>query len=52
MSSYYHLAIAWDWEYDKDFVALLESQVQTLKLRSYSVTHHNVQETIKKLSEE
>jgi len=49
MPDYYHLAIAWDWELDRDFVAMLESQVQRLKLSSYSVTHHNAHETIKKL---
>jgi len=47
MPDYYHLAIAWDWEYDTDFVAMLESQVQAQGLLSYSITHHNAQETIK-----
>lgn len=49
MPDHYHLAIAWDWEYDRDFVGILESEVQRLKLRSYSISHHNVQETIRKL---
>lgn len=49
MPDYYHLAIAWDWEFDTDFVAMLESEVQRLKLKSYSITHHNVQETLRKL---
>jgi hypothetical protein len=50
MSAYFHLAIAWDWEYDRDFVAMLEASVQRRKLTSYSITHHNVQETITKLT--
>ncbi len=49
MADYYHLAIAWDWEYDRDFVTMLEAAVQRRTLSSYSITHHNVQETIAKL---
>lgn len=48
MSSY-HVAVAWDWEYDRDFVTLLERAVQREGLTSYSITHHNVGETIARL---
>jgi hypothetical protein len=49
MAKQYHLAIAWDWDFDRDFVAMLEERVQALHLLSYSITHHNVDETIRKL---
>lgn len=45
----FHLGIAWDWELDRDFVAMLEERVQALRLTSYSISHHNVDETIKKV---
>lgn len=45
----FHLAIAWDWEHDRDFVALLEERVQALRLTSYSISHHNTDETIKNI---
>ena len=50
MSDYFHLAIAWDWEFDKDFVGILEHHLQEHQLRSYSISHHNVEETLKKLT--
>ncbi len=43
------MGIIWDWEYDRDFVALLEQQIQRQRLQSYSVSHHNAQETLKKI---
>lgn len=46
-SAYYHLAIAWDWDLDSDFVATLESQIQAHRMLSYSVSHHNVHETVR-----
>jgi hypothetical protein len=49
MVEYYDFAIAWDWEYDRDFVAMLEAAVQRRRLSSYSITHHNVHETIAQL---
>ncbi len=52
MSDYYHLAIAWDWEHDADFVAMLESQIQSHRMLSYSISHHNVHETLKKMQKE
>ena len=50
MQTYFHLAIAWDWEPDRDFVAILERQMHDHHLLSYSISHHNVQETLRKLS--
>ncbi len=49
MPDHYHLAIAWDWEYDVDFVGILERRVQARGLRSYSISHHNTHETARKL---
>ena len=46
---YYHLAIAWDWELDREFVAILERHVQAHRMHSYSITHHNVTETLHKI---
>jgi glutathione synthase/RimK-type ligase-like ATP-grasp enzyme len=49
MPEYFHLAVAWDWEYDREFIAILESQVHAHRLRFYSISHHNAQETLRKL---
>jgi hypothetical protein len=40
------LAIAWDWEYDHEFVRLLEFSAQALGLTTYSISHHNCEETL------
>jgi glutathione synthase/RimK-type ligase-like ATP-grasp enzyme len=48
MTEHFHLAVAWDWEYDREFIQLLESQIHAHELLFYSVTHHNVQEALKK----
>ena len=42
-------AIAWDWEYDQEFVRLLETSAQALGLRTYSISHHNCEETLRAL---
>ncbi len=49
MTDYYHLGIAWDWEFDRDFVLMLENQIQSHRMLSYSISHHNVNETIRKI---
>ncbi len=45
MSEYFHLAVAWDWEFDREFVRILEQQVHAQRLLFYSVSHHNALET-------
>lgn len=50
MSDYFDLAVAWDWEYDREFISILESQIQAHRLRSYSISHHNAQETARKVA--
>jgi glutathione synthase/RimK-type ligase-like ATP-grasp enzyme len=50
MHNYFHLAIAWDWELDRDFVAILERQMHDHHLSSYSISHHNTHETLRMLN--
>lgn len=49
MSEFYHLAVAWDWEFDRDFIHLLENAIQSRQMLFYSISHHNTQETVRKL---
>jgi hypothetical protein len=42
----FDLAIAWDWEYDRYFIHLIEEILQNRKLRTYRVEYCNVEETI------
>ena len=46
---HFDLAVAWDWEYDRGFISLLEREIQHHGLRFYSISHHNVHETLKLL---
>ncbi len=48
-AEFFHLAVAWDWEYDRDFIALLEAEVQAAGFRSYSISHHNTGETARRI---
>lgn len=50
MPDHFDLAVAWDWEYDRDFIDTLEAQTHTHKLRFYSITHHNTRETLHRLT--
>ncbi len=45
MNEFYHLAVAWDWEFDRDFIVLLEHAVQARQMKFYSISHHNAHET-------
>jgi len=49
MKQHFDLAVAWDWEFDREFVRILESYIQEQRLLFYSVTHHNVNETLRNL---
>jgi len=49
MSTYFDLAVAWDWEYDSDFVAMLEHQMHAHRMSFYSISHHNSHETLKRM---
>src|SRR3972149_3012517 len=44
------LAIGWDWEYDRDFVSILDSECNKRGLQSYLIYPYNLDETIGKLS--
>ena len=50
MPDHYHLAVAWDWEYDREFIATLESQIHGQRLQFYSISHHNTHETLRRLT--
>ncbi len=49
MSDFYHLAVAWDWEFDRDFIRLLENAIHSRQMLFYSISHHNTQETARKV---
>lgn len=46
---HFDLAVAWDWEHDRAFISLLQGRIQFQGLRFYSISHHNVHETLKQL---
>jgi hypothetical protein len=46
----YDLCLAWNWEYDRDFVQLLEYACMRLGLSFYSVTENNLDATLSGLS--
>jgi len=48
-SDHFDLAVAWDWEHDHEFIAILEAQIHFHRLRFFSISHHNVTETLKRL---
>ena len=48
-SDYFDLALSWDWEYDAGFIACMERQIYAHRLRFFSVSHHNVHETLRRL---
>jgi hypothetical protein len=49
MTEHFDLAVAWDWEFDREFVDILESQIHAHRLLFYSISHHNVHETLRRL---
>ncbi len=49
MAEFFHLAVAWDWIFDRDFIQLLEDQLHARHLLFYSVSHHNTHETIRRI---
>ena len=48
-SEHFDFAVAWDWEHDREFISILETQVHANDLRFFSISHHNVHETLKRL---
>ena len=49
MAEHFHLAAAWDWEYDADFIHMLERHIHNRYMLFYSITHHNTHETLRRL---
>jgi len=49
MPDHFHLAVAWDWEFDGDFVELLQYQMHAHRLLFYSISHHNTHETLRRV---
>jgi glutathione synthase/RimK-type ligase-like ATP-grasp enzyme len=52
MAEHFDLAVAWDWEHDAQFISCLETQIHAHRLRFFSVSHHNVHETLKRLQKD
>jgi glutathione synthase/RimK-type ligase-like ATP-grasp enzyme len=48
----FSLAIAWNWEYDDDFVALIRAEAAELGLRTCVVTPRNLKATLSALSKD
>jgi hypothetical protein len=46
MPSHFDIAIAWDWEFDREFVSLLEHAVRARGLTSLNVSPSTLQETL------
>jgi hypothetical protein len=49
MSDHFDLAVSWDWEYDTEFIRILEQHTHAEGLRFYSVSHHNASETAQRI---
>jgi hypothetical protein len=47
--NHFDLAVAWDWEYDRDFIGVLEQELHAHGLLFYSISHHNTQDTLRQL---
>lgn len=52
MTQLYHLAIASDWEYDQDFIRLLEQAAREIGLRTYIIWPSNLEEAIRNIENE
>jgi glutathione synthase/RimK-type ligase-like ATP-grasp enzyme len=45
----YHLALAWNWLYDEDFIRLIEELAHARRLTSFVIQQHNLDETLELL---
>jgi hypothetical protein len=50
MPQFVHLAVAWDWEYDIEFISILQRFAASRNLEFYSVSHQNLDATLERLS--
>lgn len=46
---HYDLVIAWSWEYDREFVSLIQAAASARSLPSYLIDQHNLAETLERL---
>ncbi len=51
MASHFDIAIAWDWEYDREFISLLERAAHVLELTTVSVSPATLQEALARIRE-
>lgn len=45
----YNLALAWNWQYDEDFIRLIEEMAHARRLTTYVIQQHNLDETLELL---
>ena len=45
----YDLAVAWNWEFDREFIGLIQAEAAARSLSMYPIDHHNLTETIERL---
>ena len=45
----YDLAIAWNWEHDREFTGILQAEAAARSLSTYLIDHHNLGETLERL---
>jgi glutathione synthase/RimK-type ligase-like ATP-grasp enzyme len=48
----FDIGIAWEWEYDRDFVYLLNDTALKWCLKPYMISHYNLPETLEKIERE
>jgi len=48
-AEHYDLAVAWNWEYDREFVSLIRAAAATHALSTCLIDHHNLTETLERL---
>jgi hypothetical protein len=49
MAELFDLAISWDWEYDREFIAVVERELHIRSLKFFSISHHNTHEVVRKI---
>jgi len=45
-SRLYHLALAWNWRHDEDFIRLIEEAAHARQLTTYLIGQHNLDDTV------
>ncbi len=47
MAEIFDIGLAWDWEFDRDFIFGIEEKCHALKLSTFRIEHHNIESVIK-----